>query len=54
MLGDVAVAVHPQDPRYAALIGKKAMHPFVNREIPIIADDFVDKEFGTGKLSFSM
>jgi len=48
MLGDVAIAVHPQDKRYASLIGKKAKHPFVERELPVIADTFVDREFGTG------
>ncbi|ACH38549.1 valyl-tRNA synthetase [Citrifermentans bemidjiense Bem] len=48
MLGDTAVAVHPEDERYAHLIGKMVMLPLVNREIPIIADDYVDREFGTG------
>ncbi|MCR8923287.1 valine--tRNA ligase [Dasania sp. GY-MA-18] len=48
MLGDTAVAVHPEDERYKALIGKTIMLPIVNREIPIIADDYVDKDFGTG------
>jgi len=48
MLGDVAVAVDPTDERYAHLIGKTLMLPLSNREIPIIADDYVDKEFGTG------
>ena len=48
MLGDVAVMVHPEDERYAHLIGKTVMLPLVNREIPIIADDYVDREFGTG------
>lgn len=48
MLGDVAVAVHPEDERYAALIGKTLMLPLTNREIPIIADDYVEREFGTG------
>ncbi len=48
MLGDVAVAVHPEDERYAKLVGKKLMLPLANREIPIIADDYVDREFGTG------
>ncbi len=48
MLGDTAVAVNPNDERYADLIGQKVMLPFVNREIPIIADDYVDMEFGTG------
>ncbi len=48
MLGDVAVAVHPEDERYAHLVGKSLVLPLVGREIPIIADDYVDREFGTG------
>ncbi len=48
MLGDTAVAVHPEDPRYKHLIGKKLILPLMNRLIPIIADPFVDPEFGTG------
>ena len=48
MLGDVAVMVHPDDKRYKKLIGQKVRLPLVNREIPIIADDYVDMEFGTG------
>ncbi|MGH8371692.1 MAG: valine--tRNA ligase [Gammaproteobacteria bacterium] len=48
MLGDVAVAVHPDDERYRKLIGKKLRLPITEREIPVIADDYVDKEFGTG------
>lgn len=48
MLGDTAVAVHPEDERYKDLIGKTVTLPIVNREIPIIADDYVDPEFGTG------
>ena len=48
MLGDTAVAVHPEDERYAHLVGKKVLLPFVNREIPIIADNYVEKDFGTG------
>ena len=48
MLGDQAVAVHPEDERYRDLIGKTITLPLVGREIPIIADDYVDKEFGTG------
>ncbi len=48
MLGDTAVAVNPNDERYQNLIGKTVMLPLVNREIPIIADDYVDMEFGTG------
>ena len=48
MLGDVAVMVHPEDARYAHLIGQHVKLPLCDREIPIIADDYVDKEFGTG------
>jgi len=48
MLGDTAVAVHPEDERYQDLIGKKCILPIMNKEIPIIADEFVEKEFGTG------
>ena len=48
MLGDVAVMVHPEDERYKHLIGQNAKLPLCDREIPIIADDYVDKEFGTG------
>ena len=48
MLGDTAVAVNPQDERYQALVGRKVLLPIVNREIPIVADSYVDMEFGTG------
>ena len=48
MLGDTAVAVHPEDERYKNLVGKKCILPIMNKEIPIIADEFVEKEFGTG------
>jgi valyl-tRNA synthetase len=48
MLGDTAVAVHPEDERYKHLVGKKVLLPLMNREIPIIADTYVDREFGTG------
>ncbi len=48
MLGDTAVAVNPADERYRSLIGRKVMLPIVNREIPIVADAYVDMEFGTG------
>jgi len=48
MLGDTAVAVHPDDERYRHLIGKTVVLPLINREIPIIADEYVDREFGTG------
>ncbi len=47
MLGDTGVAVHPDDPRYQHLIGKKVILPLVNKEIPIVADTYVDREFGT-------
>ena len=48
MLGDTAIAVHPEDSRYEAYIGKQATVPMVNRQIPIIADSYVDPEYGTG------
>jgi len=48
MLGDSAVAVHPEDERYQELIGKKVILPLLNREIPVVADTYVDREFGTG------
>ena len=48
MLGDTAVAVHPDDERYKALVGKTVILPLVNREIPIIADTYVEQDFGTG------
>ncbi len=48
MLGDTAVAVHPEDERYKHLVGKTVILPLVNREIPVIADEYVDKDFGTG------
>ena len=48
MLGDTAVAVHPDDERYKDIVGKTCILPIMNKEIPIIADRFVDKEFGTG------
>src|SRR5262249_27492363 len=50
MLGDTAVAVHPEDERYRYLMGKKAVLLLMNCEIPIIADKLVDREFGTGAL----
>ncbi len=53
MLGDTAVAVHPEDERYQDLIGKKVLLPLVNREIPIVADSYVDKEFGTGAVKIT-
>ena len=48
MLGDTAVAVHPDDERYTHLVGKTVRVPFVNREIPVVADSYVEKDFGTG------
>jgi valyl-tRNA synthetase len=53
MLGDTAVAVNPKDERYAHLVGKTLILPLVNREIPIIADDYVDLEFGTGAVKIT-
>jgi valyl-tRNA synthetase len=53
MLGDTAVAVHPEDERYRLLIGKKVLLPLMNREIPIIADGMVDREFGTGAVKIT-
>jgi valyl-tRNA synthetase len=53
MLGDTAVAVHPKDERYKPLVGKKALLPLMNREIPIIADEMVDREFGTGAVKIT-
>lgn len=50
LLGDTAICVHPEDERYLHLIGKTAKVPFVNRQIPIIADEYVDREFGSGAL----
>ena len=53
MLGDTAIAVHPDDERYKDLIGKMVLLPIVNREIPIVADTYVDKEFGTGAVKIT-
>lgn len=53
MLGDTAVAVHPDDERYLHLIGKTLILPLLEREIPIIADDYVDREFGTGAVKIT-
>ena len=50
IMGDTAICVHPDDERYKDMVGKKAVVPVVNREIPIIADDYIDIEFGTGCL----
>ncbi|TPX60521.1 valine---tRNA ligase [Powellomyces hirtus] len=53
MLGDTAIAVHPTDARYKHLHGKFAIHPFQNRRVPIIADEYVDPEFGTGAVKIT-
>ena len=53
MLGDTAIAVHPDDERYQDIIGKKALLPLGNKEIPIVADYYVDKEFGTGAVKIT-
>src|SRR5688572_18302701 len=53
ILGDTAVAVHPDDERYKKFIGKKAVVPALGREIPVIADDYVSREFGTGALKIT-
>ncbi len=53
LLGDTAVAVNPEDPRYTALIGRQAMVPFVDRGVPIIADSVVDMAFGTGAVKIT-
>ncbi len=53
MLGDVAVAVHPDDERYAQLIGRRLRLPLTGREIPVIADDYVEREFGTGAVKIT-
>jgi valyl-tRNA synthetase len=50
MLGDTAVAVHPEDERYRALVGRRAILPLVGRHLPVIADEYVKREFGTGQL----
>src|SRR3954451_4114604 len=53
ILGDVAVAVHPDDERYRADVGRRARIPFVERDVPIIADDVVDRDFGTGAVKIT-
>src|SRR5690606_11397782 len=50
IMGDTAICVHPKDERYLHLHGKKAIVPMINREVPIICDDYIDIEFGTGCL----
>ncbi|MHB8932444.1 MAG: valine--tRNA ligase [Bellilinea sp.] len=53
ILGDTAVAVHPEDERYAALVGRNVLVPMLNRPVPVIADDYVDRAFGTGALKIT-
>ncbi|MEW6503634.1 MAG: valine--tRNA ligase [Chloroflexota bacterium] len=53
ILGDTAVAVHPEDERYRAYVGRKVLVPILNRPIPVIADEYVDREFGTGALKIT-
>ncbi|MDD3404421.1 MAG: valine--tRNA ligase [Hespellia sp.] len=53
MLGDTAIAVHPDDDRYKDIVGKNVLLPLVNKEIPVIADYYVDKEFGTGAVKIT-
>jgi len=53
ILGDTAVAVHPEDDRFMNLVGKKALVPILGRKIPVIADEYVDREFGTGALKIT-
>ena len=53
MLGDTAIAVHPEDERYKDLVGKMVILPLVNKEIPIVADEYVDKDFGTGAVKIT-
>ena len=53
ILGDTAVAVHPEDDRYKGLVGKMAIVPMLGREIPVISDEYVDREFGTGALKIT-
>jgi len=53
MLGDTAVAVHPEDARYAHLVGRHVRHPFLDRTFPVVADAYVDREFGTGAVKIT-
>ncbi|KAK4457985.1 valyl-tRNA synthetase [Cladorrhinum samala] len=53
MLGDTAVAVHPEDPRYKHLVGRNLRHPLIDRLIPVVADSYVDREFGTGAVKIT-
>lgn len=52
MLGDTGIAVHPADDRYKSFVGRYAQHPFCNRQLLIVADETVEKDFGTGKLYY--
>ena len=54
MLGDTAIAVHPDDERYRDLVGKTLPHPFVDRQLIIVADEHVDPEFGTGAVKVTL
>ena len=53
MLGDTGIAVHPKDERYTQMVGKYAIHPFCQRKLLIVADDYVDMNFGTGEFDIS-
>ncbi len=53
MLGDTAIAVHPDDERFAAFVGKTVTLPLTGREVPVVADDYVDREFGTGAVKIT-
>jgi valyl-tRNA synthetase len=53
MLGDTAIAVHPDDERYRDVVGRTVRHPFFDREIPVVADEYVDPEFGTGAVKIT-
>ncbi len=53
LLGDTAVAVHPEDPRYATLVGRRVRVPFAERDVPVIADEVVQRDFGTGALKIT-
>ncbi|HKJ55283.1 MAG TPA: valine--tRNA ligase, partial [Nitriliruptoraceae bacterium] len=53
MLGDTAIAVHPDDERFAGAIGRTVAHPFLDRELPVVADDYVDPEFGSGAVKIT-
>ncbi|XP_017774807.1 PREDICTED: valine--tRNA ligase-like, partial [Nicrophorus vespilloides] len=53
ILGDVAVAVHPEDPRYSSYVGRHVVHPFSKASIPVVADTFVDRDFGTGAVKIT-